>query len=35
MYDILSVFMVDYKNKLTLDLKSVRFSAYEIFIRFT
>ena len=24
--------MVDYKNKLTLDLKSVRFSAYEIFI---
>ena len=27
--------MVDYKNKLTLDLKSVRFSAYEIFIRFT
>ena len=27
--------MVNYKNKLTLDLKSVRFSAYEIFIRFT
>ena len=27
--------MVGYKNKLTLDLKSVRFSAYEIFIRFT
>ena len=27
--------MVNYKNKLTLDLKSVRFSTYEIFIRFT
>ena len=27
--------MVNYKNKFTLDLKSVRLSSYEIFIRFT
>ena len=31
---LLVAFMVNYKNKFTLDLKFVRLSYYEIFIRF-